>query len=275
MDGLAQGDGLNATEATGEGSPIRSVVTALRTVEELSRHPLGVSELSRALGLPKTTVHRSLKTLAHAGWVRLSNTDGTKWVLTSRSLTVGLAGSVEGNLRELATSELTRLRDATGETIHLVIPDSPDLVVVARVDGTNSLRTFLPLGIHAPLYTTASGRALLAAMSDDEVAQALDAGFDQFTPRTLHDRAEVVAEIERTRERGYALNAAEWRSDIAAIGVAILSASGAPVAALAVSMPLSRYEVMDVAGMAKLGMSAARRISDQLLDGQQGDTWVG
>lgn len=266
---------VSATHGSGQVTTIRSVITALRTVEELSRSPLGVSELSRTLGVPKTTVHRSLKTLAHAGWVRPSHTDGAKWVLTSRSLTVGLAGTVEGNLRELARAELTSLRDATGETIHLVIPDSPDLVVVARVDGTNSLRTFLPLGIHAPLYATASGRALLAAMSDDEVVQALDAGFDQFTPRTLHDRAEVLAEIERTRERGYAVNAAEWRSDIAAIGVAILSASGAPVAALAVSMPLSRYEVVDVAGVAQLGMSAARRISDQLLDGQQGDMWVG
>ncbi len=266
---------MSATESSGQATAIRSVLTALRTLEELSRGPLGVSELSRALGVPKTTAHRSLRTLAQAGWIRSSELDTTKWVLTGRPLTVGLAGSVEGNLRELARPELTRLRDATGETIHLVVPDSPDLVVVARVDGTNSLRTFLPLGIHAPLHATASGRAILAAMADEEVAEVLDAGLDRFTPSTLHERSAVLDEIDRTRERGYAVNAAEWRTDIAAIGVPILARGGVPVAALAISMPLSRFERADVPALAEAAKGSARRIGDQLHDWQQSETWLG
>lgn len=266
VDGSGTGPGVAAT---------RSVVTALRALEELSRGPLGVSDLSRVLGVPKTTAHRSLKTLAQAGWVRPSAIDKAKWVLTGRSLTIGLAGSVEGNLRELARAELTRLRDATGETVHLVIPDSRDLVVVARVDGTNSLRTFLPLGTHAPLHATASGRAILAAMTDAEVAEVLEAGLDQYTASTLHERAEILREIEQTRKRGYAINAAEWRSDIAAIGVPIVSRAGVPVAALAISMPLSRYENLDLPDVASAVIDTARRISEQLQDWQQGDTWLG
>lgn len=266
---------MSSAEGAGGGGAVRSVMTALRAMEELSRTALGVSELSRVLGVPKTTAHRSLRTLAAAGWVRQSHADGTKWQLTSRPLTVGLAGSVEGSLRELARADLTQLRDATGETIHLVIPDSPDLVVVARVDGTNALRTFLPLGIHAPLYATASGRAMLAAMPDDEVSQALNAGFDQFTPRTLHDLPKVLEEIQRTRQRGYAMNAAEWRSDIAAVGVAVLSTEGTPVAALAVSMPLSRYQGADIDRIAQFAMRTARSISQQFVDWQQSDLWSG
>jgi len=266
---------VTAANGSTDVSAIRSVLTALRTLEELSRGPRGVSELSRALAIPKTTAHRSLRTLAQAGWVRTADTDNAKWVLTGRSLTVGLAGSVEGNLRELARAELTALRDATGETVHLVVPDAPDLVVVARVDGTHSLRTFLPLGTHAPLHATASGRALLSAMTDEQIAEILGERLDRFTPSTVHDRAEVLAEIERTRERGYALNAAEWRSDIAALGVPILSRVGAPTAALAISMPLSRYTTTDVAAMAELAIAAARRISDQLHNWQQSDTWLG
>lgn len=253
---------------------MRSVLTALQALEQLSRGPLGVSELSRALRVPKTTAHRSLTTLHQAGWVRPLEKDRTKWVLTGRSLTVGLAGSTEGNLRELARAELTRLRDATGETVHLVVPDAQDLVVVARVDGTNSLRTFLPLGMHAPLHATASGRAILAAMPDAEVAAVLDAGLETFTPRTKRDRSEILREVERTRERGYAVNVAEWRSDIAAVGASISTRSGAPVAALAVSMPLSKYQTVDVAALSALAMTAADRISEQLQDWQQGDAWL-
>lgn len=266
---------VSSADGASQATAIRSVMTALRTLEEVSRKPLGASELSRILGVPKTTAHRSLRTLAQAGWVRTSELDKTKWVLTGRPLTVGLAGSVEGNLRELARSELTRLRDATGETIHLVVPDSPDLVVVARVDGTNSLRTFLPLGTHAPLHATASGRALLGAMSDEEVSAVLDAGLSRFTPSTLQQRAEVLDEITRTRERGYAINAAEWRSDIAAIGVPILDRAKVPVAAVAISMPLSRYQDADVSNLADAAQGAARRVSEQLHDWQQGESWLG
>lgn len=255
-------------------NPVRSVVIALQALEHLSGGPLGVSELSRALGVPKTTAHRSLMTLHSAGWIQPLERDRSKWGLTGRSLTVGLAGSMEGNLRELARAELTSLRDATGETVHLVVPDAPDLVVVASVDGTNSLRTFLPLGRHAPLHATASGRAILAAMPDVEVEAVLDAGLKPFTPTTLHDRSEVRREIEDTRKRGYALNAAEWRSGIAAIGVAILSRSGAPVAALAISMPLSRYEELDLPGVASLAIGSAGRITELLHAWQQSDAWL-
>lgn len=266
---------VTSTDDSGDTPVIRSVLTALRVLEALSHGPLGVSAISRALELPKTTVHRSLRTLSRAGWVRPFELNRAKWVMTGRPLTVGLSGSREGNLRELAWAELARLRDATGETIHLVIPDSPDLVVVARVDGTNSLRTFLPLGTHAPLHATASGRALLAAMSDGEVAAVLDAGLQRFTSSTLSDRAEVLDEITRTRERGYAVNAAEWRTDIAAIGVSILSRAAEPVAALGVSMPLSRYERADVAEVAELVKRSAQRISDELQGGQHAETWFG
>lgn len=266
---------MSADPASSEHAGNRSVLTALRVLEELSKRPAGVSELSRVLGLPKTTTHRSLMTLAQAGWVRPSNDDRNKWVLTGRSLMVGLAGSVEGNLRELARPEMTKLRDATGETIHLVVPDTPDLVVVARVDGTNSLRTFLPLGTHAPLHATASGRALLSVMSDPEVDEVLDAGIGRFTANTLHSREQVLEEVRRSRERGYALNAAEWRSEIAAIGVPVVSRRGTAAAALAISMPLSRYQQADLPALSRLVMTSARQISEQLHDWQHSDTWLG
>jgi IclR family acetate operon transcriptional repressor len=250
----------------------RSVLTALRTLEQLAKGPAGVSELSRVMGIPKTTTQRALVTLADAGWVRPGEGDRTSWMLTGRCLSVGLAGSVEGNLREIARVEMERLRDATGETVHLLIPDVPDIVVVARVDGNQSLRTFLPLGTHAPLYATASGRALLSVMTDDEVAKVLDAGLQTFTGHTLAGRGEVLAEVLRARTRGYALNSAEWRDDIAAVGSAIVSRTGTPVAALSISMPLSRYDETDLSALGRMISAAAGHVGEQLHDWQHSDT---
>lgn len=266
---------MNSATETQERGSIRSVLTALRVLEALSQGALGVSELARAVGLPKTTAYRNLRTLAEAGWVRPSELDRTRWVLTSRPLTIALAGSVEGGLREVARAEMTKLRDATGETVHLAIADPPAVVIVARVDGTQSIRTFLPLGAHAPLHATASGRALLAAMPDEEVERILAMGLDSYTSNTILDPGAVRDEVAAARTRGFATNRAEWRSGIGAVGVAITSRKGAPVGALAISMPLARYEEVDLEDVARLTLAAARRIGEQMHDWQQSDALLG
>jgi IclR family transcriptional regulator, acetate operon repressor len=244
---------------------VRSVLSALRILEEVSRRqPIGVSELARVLGLPKTSVHRSLRTLHQAGWVRPAGTETRRWGLTTKPLTVGLTGATESGLRELAVAEMAKIRDATGETVHLGVPDEGELVIIARLDGTHSLRTFLPLGARAPLHATASGRALLAAMPDAVVEDILGRGLARYTSRTLAERDDVWRAVLEARERGYATNAAEWRSDIGAIGTSIVSAGGHPVAAFAVSMPYSRFQELDHARIAGLTIEAARRVQQAL-----------
>jgi DNA-binding IclR family transcriptional regulator len=254
----------SSQDGVGPGG-VRSVLSALRILEEVSRRqPIGVSELARSLALPKTSVHRSLHTLHLAGWVRPLGTETRRWGLTTKALTVGLAGSRETSLRELAVAEMGAIRDATGETVHLAVPDEDELVIIARMDGTHSLRTFLPLGARAPLHATASGRALLAAMPDDDVDAVLDRGLHRYTKRTLVDRGRVWREIKLARRRGYATNAGEWRTGIAAIGTSIAPLAGTPLAAFAISMPLSRYQAVERSRTAQLAVEAAVRVSEAL-----------
>jgi IclR family transcriptional regulator, acetate operon repressor len=258
-------------ETAGTGGGVRSVLTALRIVEEVSRRqPIGVSELARVLELPKTSVQRSLQTLQTAGWVRTLGTEPTRWGLTTKPLTVGLAGSRETSLRELAVAEMGRIRDETGETVHLAVPEGHELVIIARLDGTHSLRTFLPLGARAPMHATASGRAMLAAMSDEDVAAVLAHGLHRYTKRTVLDQERVWREIRIARKRGYATNAGEWRSEIAAIGTAIGATAERPVAAFAVSMPVSRYQRVDRSRIAELAIESAVRVSRAL---RENDLW--
>jgi IclR family transcriptional regulator, acetate operon repressor len=252
-------------EGAEAGGSVRSVLTALRILEEVSRRqPIGVSELARVLELPKTSTQRSLQTLEVAGWVRTLGTESTRWRLTTKALTVGLGGSRETSLRELAVAEMGHIRDQTGETVHLAVPEENELVIIARLDGTHSLRTFLPLGARAPMHATASGRAMLAAMPDTAVEAVLDRGVRRYTKRTVLDRGRVWREIRLARKRGYATNAGEWRNEIAAIGTSIEARAGAPLAAFAISMPLSRYQKVDRARIAELAMRAAARVSRAL-----------
>jgi IclR family acetate operon transcriptional repressor len=219
-----------------------------------------VSDLSRALDLPKTSVQRAVTTLAEAGWLRTTGSELTRWQVSYRALTVGLAGVTTSGLDEIAYEEMRRVRDATNETVHLGVPDGGELVIVSRLDGTLPIRTFLQLGTRAPLQSSAGGRAMLAAMTDEAIESILEQGTKRFTERTIVDRDEIWAEIKRTRERGYALNAGEWRQGIGAVGAAVLSREGTPQAGISMSMPLARWDEADLPQLAGLLMEAARRI---------------
>lgn len=250
-------DDKSATSRNG----MRSVLTTLRILEEIAaRQPIGVSGLSRVLDMPKTSVQRAVHTLGEAGWLRTTGMEPTRWQISYKALTVGLAGVTASGLQEVAHEEMRVVRDTTNETVHLGVPEDNELVVISRLDGTLPLRTFLQLGTRAPLHASASGRAMLAAMIDAEIDGVLRMGIRRYTDSTMVERVQILDEINRTRERGYALNRGEWRQGIGAVGAVVLGRERRPIAGLSVSMPLARYDRADIPELADLLMTAARRI---------------
>jgi IclR family acetate operon transcriptional repressor len=243
------------------GGGVRSVLTALRVLEEVAtRQPIGVSDLARAMDMSKSSVQRVVTTLAEAGWVRTTGAEPTRWQTSYRALTVGMAGVTMSGLEEVAHSEMRQIRDATQESVHLGVPEGADLVIVSRLDGTLPIRTYLQLGTRAPLQSSAGGRAILAALPDEEIAEILARGTTRWTDRTLVERDAILAEIERTRQRGYSLNAGEWRHGIGAVGAVVLDRERRPRAGLSTSMPLNRWEQADIPAIAGLLREAAGRI---------------
>jgi DNA-binding IclR family transcriptional regulator len=242
---------------------VRSVLNALRILEAVAEsQPVALAQLSRRLGLPKTTVHRGVQTLYEAGWIRPAGTEVMRWRLTAKAMTIALEAASSSGLREAALAEMRDIRDATGETVHLGVGQDDHLVIIGRVDGTRSLRAYIPVGTRAPLIASASGRAWLSALPDADVEALLERGITRYTDDTITDVDEVRRKIKLARERGFAVNEGEWREAIAAIGTVILSPDGRPLATMALSMPLARYREMDVSETAALLQTAARRTAD-------------
>lgn len=240
-----------------------SVVSAIRVVEAVGGlQPVGLSELARAVGLPKSTVQRTLLTLAEVGWC---TTDATsRWRLTYRAFAVGNQARDAGGLRERALPVLHELQLETGETIHLVAPDGGELVLVERLDTAHRLRAFLPLGHRIPMHASATGQAYLAGCPDAEIESYLDGPLEPSTRFTVTDPDELRARLAETRGRGWSVNPQGLSDGIAAVGAAILGADGHPVGALSVSGPTVRMtsEVFD--GYGRAAAEAARRISRDL-----------
>ncbi|PZG18446.1 IclR family transcriptional regulator [Nonomuraea aridisoli] len=236
---------------------MQNVITALRVLEEVSaRQPIGVGELARLLGLPKSTVQRSLRTLHEAGWIRPAGGEVTRWQVTSKALQV--ARRTELGLRDAAVPVMEELRQRTGETIHLMVPEGEAVVLIERLETDKPLRIVLPLGIRLPLHASANGKAVLA-----HLGRALDE-LPAYTDTTITDARALRAELEAVRARGYADNRGEWRADIAAVASAILGPDGAPIASLSVSTPASRMTEDQRAQYGELVTQAAGTLTESL-----------
>ncbi|WP_055712462.1 IclR family transcriptional regulator [Streptomyces torulosus] len=223
---------------------MKSVTRSLRILEAVAQHqPVTVGELTKIFGLPKSTVQRTLVTLAEAGWLRASRKDTTRWEIGARVLAVRPAALQGSSLFAAAREPMVRLRDQVNETIHLSVPDALDgMVVVDRVDCAHAVRTFHAIGDLSPLHATAVGRAILAHLPKQDVEELLAGGLERFSDTTPVDPAELRADLGRIRTEGYAVNDNQFRPGVCAIAAPVLDEDGTPLASVAISMPDSRYD---------------------------------
>jgi IclR family acetate operon transcriptional repressor len=245
---------------------VQGIQRALGIIEAVAEHqPVGVGELSRLLALPKSTVQRNLQALSDAGWVRPVGDVTTRWMLTSRALTVGYRASREDGLREAAQRPMRELRDATDETITLQARDGDRrLILIEQVNANQAVRTFNRLGTVTPLPLTSSGMAVLARLPDDEVDMILAEPLPQATEATVTDVRVIRRELLLVRDRGYAVNKGQNRPGVCAVGAAVLDSAGRPVAGLGISMPESRFDESKVALWGEMVCTTAERIGSQL-----------
>ncbi|GAA2556006.1 IclR family transcriptional regulator [Mycolicibacterium diernhoferi] len=237
-----------------------SVVSAFRVLEAVAEaQPVGLSELARSVGLPKSTVQRNLLTLQEVGWLRPTETAPTRWQLTYRVVAiVGRAGGE--SLREAALPVMNELQLGTTETIHLAAADGDSLVLVERLDTPHRLRAFLPLGERIALHASATGLAYLSACGDEYLDKYLAGPLPAQTPDTLTDPGRIRAVVNEIRERGYSVNVGGLSHGISSLGAPIESASG-PVAAVSVSGPSSRITADRFDELGPQVREAAARIS--------------
>ncbi|MDX3230183.1 IclR family transcriptional regulator [Streptomyces sp. ME19-01-6] len=246
---------------------MKSVTRSLRILEAVAQHqPVTVGELTKIFGLPKSTVQRTLVTLAEAGWLRANRKDTTRWEIGARVLAVRPAALQGSSLFVAAREPMVRLRDKVNETIHLSVPDAVQcMVVVDRVDCHHAVRTFHAIGDTSPLHATATGRAVLAHLPKRDVEEFLARGLDRYSETTPVDPDELRAELHRIRTDGYAVNRNQYRPGVCAIAAPVLDEEGTPLATVALSMPDSRYDTDQLPAWGRLVTDTAAEIAGRRL----------
>lgn len=211
--------------------PSRSATRVLSVLEAVAElQPVGLAELARHLDEDKSAVQRALATLAGDGWIRPTGAHPPRWELTTRALVMASRTTTRSDLRERARPALERLRDETGESVLLAVPDAPRIVTLDVVESHHLVRAAPHVGMVLPLVGSAAAQAVLAHLPPDELAAYLG---DPPDPAAL-------APLAAVRRRGWALNRGDVTAAASGIAAAVLGRDGRPEAAIAVSAPTDR-----------------------------------
>lgn len=246
-----------------------TLVKGLLMLETLARseHPMGVTELGAALGIPKSNVHRMLRALVELRYVLRDEDRGT-YRASIRLWELGSAVLARLDLRTTALPQMEALLERTRETVHLSVLDGDEVVYVHKLDSPEPVRAYSQIGGRAPAHCVATGKAMLAFESD-AFLKSFALRLTRHSPRTITEPDDFLREMERVRATGHAVNRGEWRDSVFGIAAPIRGSDGRVLAALGISGPADRIKPSTIKSLAAHVVDAAHGVSEALSPGSR------
>lgn len=246
--------------------PVYKALQVLRCLGEAD-HPLSLGEVCRRSGLPKSTTFKYLRTLRESGFAA-HDADTDTYRIGLLLWELGQLSTDQSRVRELALPEMLKLHRTFDETVNLAVPDGKEAVYLEMIESTRSLRMQARLGARDPLYSTAVGKAILSALPADAWRRRVPHQLVTRTPATITTIAALRKELERTRERGFAVERGENEPDASCVAAPILDRRGQVVAAISISAPDTRLDDALLTRIARAvveaGHTASRRLGHRM-----------
>lgn len=201
-----------------------------------------LADLVRAVDLPKATVYRILTTLEGRGY--LDRAPDGSYRMAKKLFDLQRTVPLEQVLNRVAQPLMERLVASCKETVNLGILDAGEVAVINTVESPQAVRMSSKIGNRRLLHSTALGKVLLAGLADKEVLRLLRMkGLTRLTDQTLTDKAAVMAEVQKVRHQGWALDNQENELEGRCIGAPVTGPDGRTLAALSISGPVFRMSM--------------------------------
>lgn len=222
--------------------PISSVDNALRLLLMFrDRQRLRLSDVGVALDVAHSTAHRLLAMLTYHDFVR-QEPDLRTYVAGPALVDIGFAAVRNMDIRTHARPILEGLAEEVEETVHLAQLEGNHVRYLDAAECRRALRVAARTGQLLPANCTATGKALLAELSGEQLEELFPPG-QRLPTTTRHsesDRDALDAELARVREQGYATNTRESDEDIVSVATVVRNGRGTAIAAINASSPMSR-----------------------------------
>lgn len=245
-------------EALQRGLDILGTFTAQKPTQSLS-------EIASALSLSASSALRPITTLVDLGFLE-EHVDTNRYQPSAAALKAGYTALAVSRLRIAALPTLRRLHQETGETIHLAVILSDGVYHIERFERQDAHTLNISRGARFPIHCTSSGRVMVAYLPEQDRARLLDRHpREQMTPRTITDRGELEAELDRIRGDGYAVSMEEVFLGLAVTSAPIFDSAHRPVASINIRTPTSRHDEASIRRQfAPLVIGAGAEISARL-----------
>lgn len=255
------------TTAAEERQPsgIQSLRSAFQVIEEMAAigEPVGVTELAKALGMPKTRTFRYLRTLKALGYVS-QDLSTEKYRLTLRLYHLGQAVADSTQLLTEARAAMVQLRKDTAQTVTLSSIESGGVRVLDIVRAHSPVEIVTRPGALLEFHSSAQGRVALAFGPARLWNAVRGRTLGRWTPRTNTDIARLEAEVEEARRRGWATAPEQTLVGVNALAAPIFGAGGDLIATITVVGSLQHLPAEPPADLVAFVLQAARRISENL-----------
>lgn len=217
-------------QAAGYKAPaVHKAFQLLRTVAQ-SQQSLGLVELAQQLGYSKSSTHGLVHALLREGALT-QGPGGRKLYLGPAIAELLFSNWHQEKASQLAQPILNDIRDSIHETVILGVRIRNRVLIIATAEASESLKISVPVGSTIPLLGGAVGKVLLSEESRDLILRLIDKyGLRRYTPRSITDATEYLAELDQVHARGYAVDIEEYLQGIRAVAVALHNRRGLPAA---------------------------------------------
>jgi DNA-binding IclR family transcriptional regulator len=233
---MGRGEREMAEDGDNGGKQVIARAAAVLKTLENQGGGLTLSQISRAAGLPRTTVHRIVAALEAQQMV----INGSGGVRLGPAL-VRLAASAHTDIVAVARPFVESLGRRTRETVDVSIYRGHHAVSVDQYPSDQELRVVSAVGTAFPIHATAHGKALLTAFSEGAIRTLLAGSLERRTSSTLTDLTSVIKSVDDARARGWAIDSEEHANGVCGIGVH-LQCGLAEQYAISLAVPAMRFQ---------------------------------
>ena len=220
---------------------VRSVERALDILLCFTReeHARSLTQIAESVHMSKTTVHRLLTTLENKRFITRDKVTGL-YRLGFRFIEMASLVLQDVELHRWAHPYLQRLSAEFGETVDLSILDGSHVIYLEVIESPQRVKLAAAVGQRLPAFLTASGKALLAYLPEEQVRKIISDNLAESSNHPAAPVSEMIADLQATAERGYAISEQEYEEAINAVAAPIFDAEKHPIASIAIVGPSYR-----------------------------------
>lgn len=228
---------------------------------------LGLTALSRAVGLNKATTYRLVTALESEGLI-VKSPSGDHYRLGPELIALGVRAMRSSDVRAASRPQLEALARLTGETATLEVMAGSDVLILDEVIGSHLVSATHWIGTRWHAYATSTGKAMLAHMPPTQLPAArlrnLLPARMTIAGQGTRTRADFYQELEKVRTDGFAANLEELEAGFAAVGAPVFNHDGQVIAAISIGGPRTRFTDKVIKQLGPRVKASAARISQQM-----------